>query len=208
MNWSLLLTIAICYIIIRILYIEQFTLLRLPILKYYVIEEYCFCHDGKVHITIHCRSLWRHREELIRQVFLKEYILTPETASGFEQPSTPPLQPQHTITHYKTIEWSARTSLNRAIPLFMTPVHLFSLHYQIKLRYAPNHFQPIPLLGFPPLGIQNLHALLWVQPPSGMATQATAYEHPSGECTLVVFLYQAWNTDASLRVPLRQMYPL
>jgi len=44
-------------------------------------------------------------EELVRQGFLKEYILTLGAASDAEQPSALPLtQPQHMITQYTVIE--------------------------------------------------------------------------------------------------------
>ena len=44
-------------------------------------EEYYSYHDGKRHKTIHCQSVQKYLEELIRQGLLKEYILTPEAAS-------------------------------------------------------------------------------------------------------------------------------
>jgi len=104
--------------------IEQFTLLRLSINEVFNAikdqpwirrprpiqydhshpraEEYCY-HDCKGHKTIHCRSLQRYLEELFHQGFLKKHVLTPEAASRSAHLSTP-LQPQHTITQYKTIE--------------------------------------------------------------------------------------------------------
>ena len=43
--------------------------------------------------------------ELVRQGYLKEYVLTPEVASDAGQPSAlPPTQPQHAIPQYKAIE--------------------------------------------------------------------------------------------------------
>jgi len=43
-------------------------------------EEYCSYHDGKGQKTIHCQSLQRYLEELIRQGFLKD---CPYTRSSF-----------------------------------------------------------------------------------------------------------------------------
>jgi len=45
-------------------------------------EEYCSYHDGKWHKIIHCQILRRYMEEIIRQGFLKEYVLTPNAGSG------------------------------------------------------------------------------------------------------------------------------
>ena len=62
-------------------------------------EEYCSYHDNKGHLIVHCKSLHRNLEELVRQDFLKEYILTLEASFGSRQssalPSTPP---QYAIT--------------------------------------------------------------------------------------------------------------
>ena len=59
----------------------------------------------KGHKTIHCQSLRKYLEELIRLGFLKEYVLTPEAASRSRQPSAPPpTQPQPAITQCKAIE--------------------------------------------------------------------------------------------------------
>jgi len=56
-------------------------------------------------MTIHCQSLRRYLDELIRQGFLKEHVLTLEAASGSGQPSAPSsIQLQHAITQYKAIE--------------------------------------------------------------------------------------------------------
>ena len=98
--------------------IEQFTLLRLSINEVFNTikdqpwirrptpiqydhshpraEEYCY-HDGKEHKTIHCRSLRRYLKELIRQGFLKKYVLTPKASSKSTHLNAP-LQPQRTIT--------------------------------------------------------------------------------------------------------------
>jgi len=42
-----------------------------------VAEEYCSFHDSKGHKTVHCKSLRRYLEELVRQGFPKEYISPP-----------------------------------------------------------------------------------------------------------------------------------
>jgi len=47
-------------------------------------------HDSKRQQTIHCRSLWKYLEEVVRQGFLKEYILTPRAASNVRQPCASP----------------------------------------------------------------------------------------------------------------------
>ena len=79
----------------------------------------------------------------------------------------------------------------------MTPVLLFSLHYQIKLYSPPNHFQPTLL------EVQSLHTLLWASPLLGDGNASNlqrAHPIPQANVTLVVSPYQEWNTDVSLRV--------
>jgi len=44
-------------------------------------EEYYSYHDIRGHKTIHCYSLQKYLKEIIGKGFLKEYILTPKTAS-------------------------------------------------------------------------------------------------------------------------------
>jgi len=61
------------------------------------IDEYCSYHDNKGHKTVHCWNLWKYLKELIRQAFLKEYILTPEATSRLRQSNVPP--PAQTATH-------------------------------------------------------------------------------------------------------------
>jgi len=65
-------------------------------------EEYYSYHDCKGHQTIHCWALRIYLEELIQQVFLKEYVLTPEAIS--QQPNTQSSREQNGIAQYKTID--------------------------------------------------------------------------------------------------------
>ena len=62
-------------------------------------EDNCFYLKGKGYPTIQCWALWENLEKLIRQGFLKEYILTPETASGHSNAQPP--RKQHLITMKK-----------------------------------------------------------------------------------------------------------
>jgi len=39
-------------------------------------EEYYSYHDSKGHQTVHCRSLQKYLEKLVRQSFFKECVLT------------------------------------------------------------------------------------------------------------------------------------
>jgi len=62
-------------------------------------EECCSYHDSNGRYTMHCRSLQKYLKELVRQGFLKEYILTLGAASDAGQSSAlTPAQPQHMIT--------------------------------------------------------------------------------------------------------------
>ena len=44
------------------------------------VEEYCSYHDSWGFNTIQCCALKKHLEDLIRQGYLKEFILTPEAS--------------------------------------------------------------------------------------------------------------------------------
>ena len=98
-------------------------------------EEYGSYHDGKEYKTIHYRSLQKYLKELICRGFLKKYIPTPEIDAGFGQTLIPPpTQSQHTISQYKSIEWSNLTTINMAVPPFLThPVSQFHVfHFSIE----------------------------------------------------------------------------
>ena len=62
-------------------------------------ERICPYHDSKAHRTIHYKAFKNTWKNLSCQVFFKEFILTPWTASDAEQSSAPPPnQLQHIIT--------------------------------------------------------------------------------------------------------------
>jgi len=52
--------------------------------------------------TIHCRAFWKYLEELTKQDFLKEYVLTPEATSGHQNIQS--LWKQNVIMQYKMID--------------------------------------------------------------------------------------------------------
>ena len=103
---------------------ERLTLLKLPIdevyntIKYqpwvrrpkpllhnpslFESEEYCSYDEGKGYQTIHCWALRKYLEELIKQGFLKEYVLTLKATSGHLNIQSP--REQNMIMQYKAID--------------------------------------------------------------------------------------------------------
>ena len=53
-------------------------------------REYYSFHKNKGHKTAHCKSLWWYLEELVRQDFFKEYVLTPRATFSTGQLSALP----------------------------------------------------------------------------------------------------------------------
>ena len=72
----------------------------------FVPERKTTVHSDKGHRTSQCRSLCKYLEDLVQEGYLREYILTPGTSSETErqQDTSPPNQPQHTVTQYRTID--------------------------------------------------------------------------------------------------------
>ena len=62
-------------------------------------EQYYSFHESKGHKIVYCKILQWYLEQLVRQDFLKEYVLTPGAAASAGQSNvSPPTQLQHAIT--------------------------------------------------------------------------------------------------------------
>jgi len=72
-------------------------------------KEQCSFHDGMGHKINQCRSLWRYLESLIRQYYLKDFILNHRATSESGQLTTPQVQQianqyQPPCSQYKAID--------------------------------------------------------------------------------------------------------